>query len=148
MGSINVSYIFLSICLQLYFLHSSEITHLPKIDYANKITTSSIECVHYSTFCYLTLPHSCVQLADFGLARSLVVNDQSEDSEFNPAMTDYVATRWYRSPEILLGSRHYTKGVDMWSLGCIMAEMTVGKNTICPHYFQCFNCHTVSGTRL
>ena len=41
-------------------------------------------------------------------------------------MTDYVATRWYRSPEILLGSRQYTKGVDMWSLGCIMAEMIAG----------------------
>ena len=41
-------------------------------------------------------------------------------------MTDYVATRWYRSPEILLGSRKYTCGVDMWSLGCIMAEMIAG----------------------
>ena len=42
-------------------------------------------------------------------------------------MTDYVATRWYRSPEILLGSLKYTKGVDMWSLGCIMAEMIAGQ---------------------
>lgn len=41
-------------------------------------------------------------------------------------MTDYVATRWYRSPEILLGSRRYTCGVDMWSLGCILAEMIAG----------------------
>ena len=72
---------------------------------------------------------SLFKLADFGLARSLAAPDQQRGevgSEFNPAMTDYVATRWYRSPEILLGSRRYTQGVDMWSLGCIMAEMIAG----------------------
>lgn len=42
-------------------------------------------------------------------------------------LTDYVATRWYRAPEILLGSTRYNKGVDMWSLGCILGEMLVGK---------------------
>ncbi|KAJ1617860.1 mitogenactivated protein kinase putative [Pavlovales sp. CCMP2436] len=42
-------------------------------------------------------------------------------------LTDYVATRWYRAPEILLGSTCYTKAVDMWSLGCILAEMLGGK---------------------
>jgi mitogen-activated protein kinase 15 len=38
-----------------------------------------------------------------------------------------VATRWYRAPEILLGSNKYTKGVDMWSMGCILAELLLGK---------------------
>ena len=42
-------------------------------------------------------------------------------------MTEYVATRWYRAPEILLGSSKYTKAVDMWSIGCILAEMFLGK---------------------
>ncbi|XP_068432468.1 mitogen-activated protein kinase 15 isoform X2 [Clinocottus analis] len=65
-----------------------------------------------------------VKLCDFGLARSL--NQVQEDSG-NPALTEYVATRWYRAPEILLGSTRYTKGVDMWSLGCILAEMLLGK---------------------
>jgi len=45
----------------------------------------------------------------------------------NGALTDYVATRWYRAPEILLGSTSYTKAVDMWALGCIVAEMFIGK---------------------
>ena len=35
----------------------------------------------------------------------------------SPILTDYVATRWYRAPEILLGSSRYTYGVDMWSSG-------------------------------
>ena len=42
-------------------------------------------------------------------------------------LTDYVATRWYRAPEILLGSTKYGKAVDMWSLGCILGEMLLGK---------------------
>lgn len=42
-------------------------------------------------------------------------------------LTDYVATRWYRAPEILLGSTKYGKAVDMWSLGCIFCEMLAGK---------------------
>ena len=38
-------------------------------------------------------------------------------------LTDYVATRWYRAPEILLGCAKYTYGVDMWSSGCILGEL-------------------------
>ncbi|KAF4732437.1 hypothetical protein FOZ62_012385, partial [Perkinsus olseni] len=58
-----------------------------------------------------------VKVCDFGLARSVV---QMQDAGSNPVLTDYVATRWYRAPEILLGSTSYTKGVDMWSVGCIL----------------------------
>lgn len=68
-----------------------------------------------------------IKLADFGLARSLSTQPADLESTINPAMTDYVATRWYRAPEILLGSMDYTKGVDMWSLGCILAEMIAGQ---------------------
>lgn len=42
------------------------------------------------------------------------------------AMTDYVATRWYRAPELLL-SLSYGKPVDMWSIACIMAELIDGQ---------------------
>ena len=48
-----------------------------------------------------------------------------EETETEP-LTEYVATRWYRAPEILLASGHYTKSVDLWSLGCILGEMLVG----------------------
>ena len=66
-----------------------------------------------------------VQVADFGLARSL--RDQSLEEERDTVLTDYVATRWYRAPEILLGSTRYSFAVDMWSMGCILAEMLQGK---------------------
>ncbi|NWS90825.1 MK15 kinase, partial [Toxostoma redivivum] len=66
----------------------------------------------------------CVKLCDFGLARSLC---QLGEEQPGPALTEYVATRWYRAPEILLASRSYTKGVDMWSIGCILGEMLLGK---------------------
>ncbi|XP_065842954.1 extracellular signal-regulated kinase 2-like [Oscarella lobularis] len=72
-----------------------------------------------------------IKVADFGLARSVSRFHYSSHSSsiegINPAMTDYVATRWYRAPEILLGSHRYTKGVDMWSLGCILGELLLGK---------------------
>ena len=45
----------------------------------------------------------------------------------NPVMTEYVATRWYRAPEILFGSQKYSKAIDMWSVGCILGEMINGK---------------------
>jgi mitogen-activated protein kinase 15 len=74
----------------------------------------------------LLLNEECLcKVADFGLARSLAAMKKGEESA--SVLTDYVATRWYRAPEILLGSTSYTKAVDMWALGCIIAEMFVGK---------------------
>ena len=65
-----------------------------------------------------------IKVADFGLARSILTN--GTDNE-NASYTDYVATRWYRAPEILMGSTFYTYGIDMWSVGCIVGEMILGK---------------------
>lgn len=60
------------------------------------------------------------KLADFGLARSVSVHQSNSGSPvgiLEPCLTDYVATRWYRAPEILIANKNYTKGIDMWSLG-------------------------------
>jgi len=73
----------------------------------------------------LLLNSEClVKVADFGLARSI---NAPKDEARQQVLTDYVATRWYRAPEILLGSTTYTKGVDMWSVGCILGELLGGK---------------------
>ncbi|XP_042779889.1 mitogen-activated protein kinase 15 isoform X2 [Panthera leo] len=73
----------------------------------------------------ILLDASClVKLCDFGLARPLGGLPEGPEG---PALTDYVATRWYRPPEVLLSSSWYTPGVDMWSLGCILGEMLRGR---------------------
>jgi cyclin-dependent kinase-like len=51
-----------------------------------------------------------LKICDFGFARQLTRTDEQ--------LTDYVATRWYRSPELLVGAK-YGKEVDMWAVGCI-----------------------------
>lgn len=63
-----------------------------------------------------------VKICDFGLARGFDENA----NEVN-AMTEYVATRWYRAPEIMLSIYNYTKAIDVWSVGCILAELFGGK---------------------
>ncbi|RUS20111.1 kinase-like domain-containing protein [Endogone sp. FLAS-F59071] len=71
----------------------------------------------------LLLNANCdLKICDFGLARS--ANFSDENSGF---MTEYVATRWYRAPEIMLTFKEYTKAIDVWSVGCILAEMLSGK---------------------
>jgi len=72
----------------------------------------------------LLLNSDChVKICDFGLARSV---NELEDGK-SQVLTDYVATRWYRAPEILLGSTKYTKAVDLWSIGCILGELLGGQ---------------------
>ena len=60
-----------------------------------------------------------IKICDFGFAR--VLNNKAVEL----GLTDYVATRWYRAPELLL-SNHYGKEVDIWAAGCIMGEITDG----------------------
>lgn len=55
-----------------------------------------------------------VKIADFGLAREI---------RSRPPYTDYVSTRWYRAPEVLLHSTRYGSAIDLWAIGCIMAEL-------------------------
>uniref|UniRef100_A0A3Q0QYI7 non-specific serine/threonine protein kinase n=1 Tax=Amphilophus citrinellus TaxID=61819 RepID=A0A3Q0QYI7_AMPCI len=55
-----------------------------------------------------------VKIADFGLAREI---------RSKPPYTDYVSTRWYRAPEVLLKSSSYSSPIDLWAVGCIMAEL-------------------------
>ncbi|KAJ8919047.1 hypothetical protein NQ315_016953 [Exocentrus adspersus] len=64
-----------------------------------------------------------IKLADFGLSRSFSLPTRTYTHE--------VVTMWYRAPELLLGSKLYCTGIDIWSLGCIMAEMLI-KRAIFP----------------
>ena len=59
-----------------------------------------------------------VKLCDFGFARTLNPNEN---------YTDYVATRWYRAPELLVGDTNYGPAVDVWAIGCVTAELMRGE---------------------
>ncbi|KAG1695329.1 Cyclin-dependent kinase-like 2 [Nymphon striatum] len=60
-----------------------------------------------------------IKLCDFGFARTMSSSCQS--------CTDYVATRWYRAPELLVGDTKYGKDVDIWAIGCLLTEMLSGE---------------------
>ena len=68
-----------------------------------------------------------LKICDFGMARGLT----STAEEHAGFMTEYVATRWYRAPEIMLSFREYTQAIDIWSVGCIFAEM-MGRKYLFP----------------
>ncbi|KAG5443452.1 Mitogen-activated protein kinase 15 [Clonorchis sinensis] len=118
---IHKTYIFYQLLRAVKFIHSANVIH-------RDLKPSNV-----------LLDSDChVKLCDFGLTRSLsspstgsgFAVESVADADFDggdPELTEYVATRWYRAPEILLASNRYTKFVDMWSLGCILAEMLIGK---------------------
>lgn len=105
---IHKKYIMYQLLKALKWIHSADVLHRD-MKPSNLLLNSD---------CFL-------KVADFGLARSISSLDKNNVA--NPVLTDYVASRWYRAPEILLGSTKYTKGVDMWSLGCILGELLGGK---------------------
>lgn len=67
----------------------------------------------------LLTKNQVVKLCDFGFARLLT----GPDDEY----TDYVATRWYRAPELLVGDTMYGPPVDIWAIGCVFAELITGR---------------------
>ena len=64
-----------------------------------------------------------IQLCDFGFARKMKYNEKKKAYE---KMTEYITTRWYRAPELLLGQGFYGPEIDFWAIGCLMGEMADG----------------------
>ncbi|ESO99963.1 hypothetical protein LOTGIDRAFT_213120 [Lottia gigantea] len=95
------SYIY-QLCNAIYWCHSNGVIH-------RDIKPENL----------LIGKNDVLKLCDFGFARSISTNP-------NGIYTDYVATRWYRSPELLLGAP-YGKAVDIWAIGCIMGELSDGQ---------------------
>jgi mitogen-activated protein kinase 1/3 len=104
----------------------------------NNLSHEHIAYIAYQIFCGLKYMHSAgvyhrdlkpgnilinkdcdVKICDFGLARGI-----DEDDEL---LTEYVVTRWYRAPEVVFNARRYSEAVDVWSVGCIIAEMYLKK---------------------
>ncbi|XP_078081267.1 cyclin-dependent kinase-like 2 [Mustelus asterias] len=99
----------------------------------DKVRKYLIQILRGMTFCHshniihrdikpenILVSHSgAVKLCDFGFARTLAAPGE--------IYTDYVATRWYRPPELLVGDTKYGKSVDVWAIGCLVTEMLTGE---------------------
>lgn len=60
-----------------------------------------------------------LKICDFGLSRANIDSLMTNSAQ----LTDYIATRWYRAPEVILSWKQYTGAIDVWSVGCILAEL-------------------------
>jgi mitogen-activated protein kinase 1/3 len=122
-------------------------TDLHRVIYSRqKLTDEHIQYFLYQLLCGVKYIHSAnvihrdlkpsnillnancdLKLCDFGLSRGL-----GDEKEQNPSdLTEYVVTRWYRAPEIMLSVQDYSRGIDVWSVGCIFAEM-LGRKPLFP----------------
>ncbi|KAJ3223964.1 Mitogen-activated protein kinase [Clydaea vesicula] len=104
----HYQYFIYQICRGLKYIHSANVLHRD-LKPGNLLVNADCE----------------LKICDFGLARGFDTIGGDENN--TGVMTEYVATRWYRAPEIMLSYRCYTKAIDMWSLGCIFAELISSK---------------------
>lgn len=100
-----------------------------------------------------------LKICDFGLARG-IHQRQPEEQGGTMLLTEYVVTRWYRAPEIMLACHEYSKPIDIWSVGCIFAELIQRKpyfpgedyidqvrSSISHHYETCFSMYILVNFR-
>eukprot|EP00927_Polykrikos_kofoidii_P016919 TRINITY_DN17685_c0_g1_i1.p1 TRINITY_DN17685_c0_g1~~TRINITY_DN17685_c0_g1_i1.p1 ORF type:complete len:412 (-),score=87.28 TRINITY_DN17685_c0_g1_i1:165-1400(-) len=99
----HVQFFIYQILLALLYMHSANVVHRD-LKPLNVLVNKNCD----------------VKLCDFGLARGRA-GFSEEDEDF--LRTEYVGTRWYRAPEVVLTSMEYTAAVDIWSVGCILGEL-------------------------
>eukprot|EP01017_Pseudomicrothorax_dubius_P021801 TRINITY_DN2344_c0_g1_i1.p1 TRINITY_DN2344_c0_g1~~TRINITY_DN2344_c0_g1_i1.p1 ORF type:complete len:251 (-),score=40.03 TRINITY_DN2344_c0_g1_i1:84-836(-) len=102
----HIQYFVYQILRGMYYMHSANVIH-------RDLKPSN-----------LLLNKNCdLKICDLGLARGF-----EQENEFK---TEYVVTRWYRAPEVILNASEYTKAIDVWSIGCIFAEL-LGRTPLFP----------------
>jgi len=105
LSSDHICYFLYQILRGLKYIHSANVLHRD-LKPSNILLNSNCD----------------LKICDFGLAR---VSDPSQDH--TGLLTEYVATRWYRAPEVMLNAKGYSKALDIWSVGCILGEMINNK---------------------
>ncbi|XP_022107362.1 mitogen-activated protein kinase 7-like isoform X2 [Acanthaster planci] len=119
-----------------HIIHSQQAVSMEHIRYFLYQILRGLKYIHSANVVHrdlkpsnLLVNENCeLKIGDFGMARGL---SGSADSKRKMFMTVYVATRWYRAPELLFSNDDYSYAVDMWSVGCIFAEM-LGRKQIFP----------------
>lgn len=97
-----------------------------------------LKCIHSANVIHRDLKPSnllvnsdcALKICDFGLARGIMQDNDPKNAPTGE-LTEYVVTRWYRAPEIMLACRKYEKAIDIWALGCIFAEL-LGRKPLFP----------------
>lgn len=118
LSEFHIKNLFYQILCGLKYIHSAEVIH-------RDLKPGNILC---------TL-NGCLKICDFGLARGLAPQFFTSKDNYHD-ITNYVATRWYRAPELILSEKTYDKSIDMWSTGCILGEfygrrpLFMGKDSI------------------
>lgn len=110
--------------------------HVPHVSYQ---LLNAVHYIHSSGIVHRDLKPSnilvtrdgTVKVCDFGLARALLPESESKSYLDRDNYTDYVTTRWYRAPEIIMRVDRYHYSLDMWAVGCIIAELALGKPLFC-----------------
>lgn len=113
----HCQYFLYQILRGLKYIHSAGILHRDLVkNFSDLILNISIKKKPRN----LLVNSNCdLKICDFGLARAVIPDFQIKTG----IMTDYVATRWYRAPELLLSYKEYGPSVDIWSVGCLFAEL-------------------------
>uniref|UniRef100_A0A803LZU7 Mitogen-activated protein kinase n=2 Tax=Chenopodium quinoa TaxID=63459 RepID=A0A803LZU7_CHEQI len=107
LSSDHIKFIMFQLLEGLRYLHSANIVH-------RDLKPANI----------LINANSDLKICDFGLSRTCKGEGES-------SLTDYVVTRWYRAPELLVCNDNYDAAIDMWSVGCIFAEI-LGRKPLFP----------------
>lgn len=105
----HVQYFMYQIVRAVKYIHSANVLHRD-LKPSNLLVNSNCD----------------LKVCDFGLARGISSThdeDLEDDQRNSPLLTEYVVTRWYRAPEIMLACHEYSKPIDIWSVGCIFAEL-------------------------
>eukprot|EP01084_Bolivina_argentea_P279695 478177_1 len=102
----HIKYFIYQIARGLEYIHSGGIIHRDLKP--ENILINTTECT--------------VKITDFGLARGVGTDIYSRQK-----LTEYVVTRWYRAPEVMCNGGKYDNAMDIWSVGCILAEMILKK---------------------
>lgn len=110
----HVQVILVQILRAMEYLHASGVAHRD-LKPANILLSSDCK----------------LKVCDFGLARGGLGMDGDEPEEACGVLTEYVVTRWYRAPEVMLLPKQYSTAVDIWSVGCILGEI-LGRKAMFP----------------
>lgn len=88
----------------------------------------------------LSMKNCDLKICDLGLGRGGIREEDDEEQDkkvqqnSDDQLTEYVITRWYRAPEVILCPSEYSKAVDIWSVGCIFSEL-LGRQPLFPGKF-------------